>query len=573
MDTRRALRKGAGLRVPRKPLSGPRKVRVVHGRAFDDIQSDAAPQFITVELSASAMERRDHYNDPANKPHVGDLGGRDLNRVIGMPMRDTHGKVDIGRVVDAEMRGKELWITGELYGDIDEGYEAICDFDNGELGALSLKWQTHYDPSTKMVLSKDLLEISVCKVPHFPSCVVTAAASGTTASISDSTLKTQANPIETVVRTQSFIIMQASEDQTNSAAQQQNLTPPTSTGGTQEQQPPSMASQLQDPASVIQSMTKSLQGQRTENAQLKDQLQQAMAQLKAITDRQNQELEARKKAALEHAPQQLEELKRHSGVEQLHKDTVALFGKILQEPVVNKNSQLGTMVTACAAKATKLEAELAAMKKKVAATERAGGMARLEMAAAAAGEAMGLMTAPEHAVRTFNTTPASDAHYGDTLQAGDVPNEFLMGDWNTGMSHNTDSLAQALRQRGTGFAEPPIRSHNVTPTQQYSFHHQQQPQAPATMQMAASGGAVGFSDEPLDDAETQRRIYQQRLAAEQQRMQSSMDSFLQRAATSGAEAKGLVTVTSHRDGFMDDIAGAQQQGASIGRPQVRRIQA
>lgn len=175
-----------GSRKHLKPLHGSRKVRYFRGILYPHVRKgNTFLKKVVVSLSKNSQEEHLHFDDPVIALHDGDF---DLNIFGGLPVRRGHNKKngkshmfgDIG-VWDGAMINKkrELEAWGRLYGDIPEGYQAIVDYDHGDLTGLSIKFINHISDGSNLMLGKTIEEGSLTPTggAHYDDCLITVSCS------------------------------------------------------------------------------------------------------------------------------------------------------------------------------------------------------------------------------------------------------------------------------------------------------------------------------------------------------------------------------------------------------------
>lgn len=157
-----------------QPINTRRKriVRRVFGTAFTVVPDEHAQTHIApgADLNSRAL-----WSSPAIKYSKSEF---DANQWIGQPIRDTHGRHNIGRVIGATLVGHQVKIAASFSNDTEAGARALRAFAAGKRLAFSVSYRSTVDPHTGRVLRKaGPDEVSICETPHFPECQIQVAAS------------------------------------------------------------------------------------------------------------------------------------------------------------------------------------------------------------------------------------------------------------------------------------------------------------------------------------------------------------------------------------------------------------
>lgn len=472
-SSRTAARRGAGLSTPKFPLNGPRKERIVIGWVYPSVGTGEQIRELVADTSPEGIKSRAHYDDPANALHINDLvsgrnGDLSLSGIIGIPVMVEHGTTDkygqakLGQVDMAILEpDNRIYVKARIFGanpdgsDNELGLDAIGEIDNGTLGSFSLRWRSLLaGPRGRTVVHKEVIELSLCKKPHYDGCVITSACSQPSSTGTKYSTDGK-QPIITEVERILSLTMSASAQETASQQQQQQsanppqATPPTSTGATK------------DPANTIEELTRKLQAVDEARRAAEAKAMQVEKEMQQHRAAEEQRLSALKEEALKPLPHVLENLKRFSEVDQISNDTTEMLAHVLTEPVVNPSQQLGAIVTACSAKLEQQEKLISKLTEQIQRTGNASSMAELQMAAHAAENLMDLVDDPRQTPRNGARMAdpmlqQKEQRYGSYFKAGKLPESFYGQGWEVPqMQSSGPSLADRLASRGGGYAPPP----------------------------------------------------------------------------------------------------------------------
>jgi len=152
------------MRAKNKPI-------LVMGTAYQVVPDNEARDRIQ---HSGDFSSRDLWSDPAVKISASEF---DSSKWINKPIRDTHGRVNIGRITGATLIGRDVKIVASFDDSTMEGKEAVTAFRRGERLAFSVKYKVHIDePSGIVIRKEELEEVSICQQPHFDGCYIQVAA-------------------------------------------------------------------------------------------------------------------------------------------------------------------------------------------------------------------------------------------------------------------------------------------------------------------------------------------------------------------------------------------------------------
>ncbi len=181
-------------RHPIGPLTGKRNVRFFRGIGYPHVgKGSTFMKQVKVSLSKESQEKHLHFDDPVIKLHDGDF---DLSQFNGLPLRRMHNKKDgedfnygdIGVIDGAKINDhRELEVWGSIYGNTENGYDAIADYDHGLLTGLSIQYHNQVMDGTNLMLGKTIEEMSLTDTggAHYDSCLVTVSCSKFTTTKND----------------------------------------------------------------------------------------------------------------------------------------------------------------------------------------------------------------------------------------------------------------------------------------------------------------------------------------------------------------------------------------------------
>lgn len=161
-----------------------RETRTILGIAYSPVNSNEARTHIVP--IANTSDAREVWRDPAVKFAEHEIV---LSDWTGIPVRDTHGRHDVGRVIYAWLEAepnptpgrepkKYLKVAVEITNDTPHGAKAVRDFDEAKFFGFSVKYDYYIQHHTGRVLEKRRpQEVSLCKEPFFNECVIQVSAS------------------------------------------------------------------------------------------------------------------------------------------------------------------------------------------------------------------------------------------------------------------------------------------------------------------------------------------------------------------------------------------------------------
>lgn len=463
MSMRNALRRGANLPIPKKPLHGTRKIRYFAGWAYPPVGTGEQIRELTIELSDDNIAARKHYDDPANMLHLNDITGTNmqLTGIIGKPVMVNHGYTakyghGVFGVVESAILEPDnrIYVTGAVYGadadgvDNELAMDAIGEMDAGLLGSLSLRWRTLLDEKNT-VLSKDVLELSLCREPHYANCVITNACSQPSSVARKYTNTGAQSNFKEVERLLSFTMSASAEPLAAAPALSQPAAP--TSGGP-------------DTATMIQELTRKLQEADVARRKAEQDYAAAQQWKNQKEAEETARINAMKETALKPLPELLQTLQKHGEVQAIHKDTAEMLAHVMAEPVVNANQQLGQLITACSAKLETQDKELVELRAQVKRIGNASSAAELTMAASAAERMMDLVQPARPAGRTGQgaVDPMYEQSYpSGVFKAGDLPPSFYGDGWsipvqNVGSSSFARRLEEMRSNVGVGMSAMPL---------------------------------------------------------------------------------------------------------------------